>query len=100
MEATEKCDVDSFGVVTLEIIMGRHPGDVFSSISSDVMDQRFSPPTKQEAEEVVSLVKIASASLNPSPWTVVSSNDAESFLAPHINSEAAFVKAIAYENIW
>ncbi|XP_034223823.1 MDIS1-interacting receptor like kinase 2-like [Prunus dulcis] len=87
MEVTEKCDVHSFGVVTLEIIMGRHPGDVFSSISSeasssssssfaspapempisDVLDQRISPSTKQEAEEVVSLVKIAFASLNPSP---------------------------------
>ncbi|BBG99344.1 Probable LRR receptor-like serine/threonine-protein kinase [Prunus dulcis] len=65
--------------------VGRHPGDVFSSLSSgaspsssstspapemsilDVLDQCISPPSKREAEEVVSLVKIAFASLNPSP---------------------------------
>ncbi|KAI5338024.1 hypothetical protein L3X38_017295 [Prunus dulcis] len=85
MEVTETCDGYSFGVVTLEIIIGRHPGDVFSSLSSgaspsssstspapemsilDVLDQCISPPSKREAEEVVSLVKIAFASLNPSP---------------------------------
>ncbi|BFG19249.1 hypothetical protein CerSpe_055230 [Prunus speciosa] len=85
MEVNEKCDVFSFGVVTLEVIMGSHPGDVFSSLSSgasssslsaspapempisDVLDQRISPPSNQEAGEVVSLVKIAFASLNPSP---------------------------------
>ncbi|VVA36275.1 PREDICTED: MDIS1-interacting receptor like [Prunus dulcis] len=84
MEVNEKSDVYSFGVVTLEIIMGSHPGDVLSSLSSGassssssaspapempiskVLDQRISPPTKQEAGEVVSLVKIAFASLNPS----------------------------------
>ncbi|ONI16693.1 hypothetical protein PRUPE_3G115900 [Prunus persica] len=32
--------------------------------------------------------------------STVSSNDGESFSAPFINSEAAFVKAIAYDNIW
>ncbi|ONI01828.1 hypothetical protein PRUPE_6G161700 [Prunus persica] len=85
MKVNEKCDVYSFGAVTLEIIMGSHPGDVFSSLSSgassssssaslahempisDVLDQRISQPTKQEAWEVVSLVKIAFASLNPNP---------------------------------
>ncbi|CAL9012480.1 unnamed protein product [Prunus brigantina] len=85
MEVNEKCDVYSFGVVTLEIIMGSHPGDVFSSLSSgvssssrsaspapempisDILDRRISSPTKQEAGELVSLVKIAFASLNPSP---------------------------------
>ncbi|XP_077252018.1 putative leucine-rich repeat receptor-like protein kinase At1g35710 [Tasmannia lanceolata] len=47
---TEKCDVYSFGVLALEVIMGRHPGDIISSLSSssegsqhlrlkDVLDQ-------------------------------------------------------------
>lgn len=85
MEVNAQCNVYSFGVVTLEIIMGRHPGNFFSSLSSrsssssssglpahqmpivDVVDQRISPPTNQEAGEVVSLVKIAFACLNPSP---------------------------------
>ncbi|KAI5337812.1 hypothetical protein L3X38_017083 [Prunus dulcis] len=33
----------------------------------DLLDQRISPPTKKEAGEVVSLLNIAFASLNPSP---------------------------------
>ncbi|CAL8173350.1 unnamed protein product [Prunus armeniaca] len=88
MEVNENCDVYSFGVLTLEIIMGKHPGDLFSSFSSvssssssssssalpahqipilDVLDQRISPPTHQLASEVVSLVKIAFACSNSSP---------------------------------
>ncbi|KAE8735249.1 Detected protein of unknown function [Hibiscus syriacus] len=34
MHINEKCDVFSFGVVTLETLMGRHPGDLISFISS------------------------------------------------------------------
>ncbi|KAK9928865.1 hypothetical protein M0R45_025984 [Rubus argutus] len=82
MEVNEKCDIYSFGVVTLEIVMGRHPGDLFSSLSSssssaalqthqipvvDVLDQRISPPTHEVGGEVLSLVKVAFACLNSSP---------------------------------
>ncbi|KAB2617120.1 LRR receptor-like serine/threonine-protein kinase [Pyrus ussuriensis x Pyrus communis] len=88
MEVNEKCDVYSFRVVALEIIIGRHPGDLFSSVSSllsssssssssalpahqmpimDVLDQRISPPTHQEAGEILSVVKIAFSCLHPSP---------------------------------
>ncbi|XP_004309738.1 PREDICTED: probable LRR receptor-like serine/threonine-protein kinase At4g08850 [Fragaria vesca subsp. vesca] len=83
MEVNEKCDVFSFGVLALEIVMGRHPGDLLSSLSSgsssassstallvhpmlvvDVLDQRISPPTHQVTEEVLSLMKIAFACVN------------------------------------
>ncbi|BBN68656.1 Leucine-rich repeat receptor-like protein kinase family protein, partial [Prunus dulcis] len=70
----------SFGVVILEIIMGKHPGVSSSSSSSsssalpahqipivDVLDQRISPPTHQLASEVVFLVKIAFSCLNSIP---------------------------------
>ncbi|KAK9087797.1 hypothetical protein Syun_030191 [Stephania yunnanensis] len=66
----EKCDVYSFGVVVLEVIMGRHPGELVSSISSseyqdqklkDILDQRLQAPTDQLAEEVVFVVKLAMA---------------------------------------
>ncbi|KAK9928866.1 hypothetical protein M0R45_025985 [Rubus argutus] len=77
MEVNEKCDIYSFGVVTLEIVMGRHPGDLFSSLSSssssaalqthqipvvDVLDQRISPPTHEVGGEVLSLVKFLNIS--------------------------------------
>ncbi|KAL6296970.1 hypothetical protein ACE6H2_005112 [Prunus campanulata] len=89
MEVNENCDVYSFGVVTFEIVMGKHPGDLFSSFSSvsssssssssssalpahqipivDVLDQRISPPAHRVASEVVSVVKIAFSCLNSSP---------------------------------
>ncbi|KAF8370185.1 hypothetical protein HHK36_031779 [Tetracentron sinense] len=85
MQVTEKCDVYSFGVLTLEVIMGRHPGELISSISpllsstssaaaielnillKDILDQRLSPPTHQVAEEVVSIMKLAFACLRDRP---------------------------------
>ncbi|EOY29538.1 Leucine-rich repeat receptor-like protein kinase family protein [Theobroma cacao] len=39
MRVNEKCDVFSFGVTTLETLMGRHPGDLISSLS-----HHFLPP--------------------------------------------------------
>ena len=82
MEVNEKCDVYSFGVLALEVIMGRHPGDLIlslwpSSSSSfsnahglllkDVLDQRLSPPMNRMADEVVFVAKLAFACLHPTP---------------------------------
>uniref|UniRef100_A0A2N9G1E7 non-specific serine/threonine protein kinase n=1 Tax=Fagus sylvatica TaxID=28930 RepID=A0A2N9G1E7_FAGSY len=78
MEVNEKCDVYSFGVLTLEIIMGKHPGDLISSLTSsafttlnmplkDVLDQRLSLPMNEAAREVLSIAKIAIACLNTVP---------------------------------
>ncbi|XP_042518510.1 MDIS1-interacting receptor like kinase 2-like [Macadamia integrifolia] len=63
---TEKCDVYSFGIVTLKVIMGKHPGELISTLPSlsfsplpsieknlwlkDIADQCISPPTNQVAE--------------------------------------------------
>ncbi|KAJ1437378.1 Tyrosine-protein kinase, active site [Sesbania bispinosa] len=82
MEVNEKCDVYSFGVVALEILFGKHPGDVISSslLSSswtavgDIMplmdkylDQRLPHPTNPIVKELVSIVRIAIACLLESP---------------------------------
>nr|XP_023884637.1 MDIS1-interacting receptor like kinase 2-like [Quercus suber] len=82
MEINEKCDVYSFGVLALEIIMGKHPGDLISSLSSslpssstftthmplnDVLDQRLSLPTNKVASDVLSIAKIAIACLQTIP---------------------------------
>lgn len=76
MKVTEKCDVYSFGVVCLQVIMGKHPGELISSLSTsmvkdillrDVLDQRLPPPTDQEMNEVISTVMLALECLRSDP---------------------------------
>ncbi|XP_015880313.3 probable leucine-rich repeat receptor-like protein kinase At1g35710 [Ziziphus jujuba] len=83
LEVNEKCDVYSFGVVSLEVIMGKHPGDLVSTLFSlsslttpstshdiplkDVLDQRLIPPRKQDAEDLVSIAKLAFSCLQINP---------------------------------
>lgn len=78
MVATEKCDVYSFGVVALEILMGKHPGDLISSSSSSIeianitlneaLDSRLLPPrSKTDIRDVVLAAVIAFACLNANP---------------------------------
>ncbi|XP_028787202.1 MDIS1-interacting receptor like kinase 2-like [Neltuma alba] len=82
---TEKCDIYSFGVLALEIIMGKHPRDLvmscFSSTSSgaaptiiahdldlnEVLDQRLPYPQDLVAEKVMLIARIASTCLNENP---------------------------------
>ncbi|KAL1149900.1 hypothetical protein V6Z11_A10G221200 [Gossypium hirsutum] len=80
----EMCDVYSFGVLTMEVFMGRHPNDLISYFSSlqttsssmsndqdvllkDTIDQRLSPPLGQSAKDLVSTMKMALACLNGNP---------------------------------
>ncbi|CAA2978522.1 MDIS1-interacting receptor like kinase 2-like [Olea europaea subsp. europaea] len=91
MKFNEKCDIYSFGVLALEIIMGKHPGDSISSIFTpstsfvpstsespiiatvhdillkDILDQRISIPTGHLAEQVVSIAELALACIHPTP---------------------------------
>ncbi|KAM5575794.1 hypothetical protein ABKV19_014645 [Rosa sericea] len=112
MEVNEKCDVYSFGVVTLETVMGRHPGDLLSSLSSgaysssstalpahqmpvlDVLDQRISPPTREVAGEVVSVLKVAFACLNSSPQSRPTMKQVSQHLStkrPHLSDPIAMI---------
>ncbi|GJT15377.1 ribonuclease H-like domain, reverse transcriptase, RNA-dependent DNA polymerase [Tanacetum coccineum] len=76
MVATEKCDVFSFGVVALEVIMGKHPGELISSLptlSSDdlllanVGDKRIPPPSSLVEKLAHSLLNVSRACLNYNP---------------------------------
>ncbi|KAM0026520.1 putative protein kinase RLK-Pelle-LRR-XI-1 family [Helianthus debilis subsp. tardiflorus] len=82
MEVNEKCDVYSFGVLTLEIIMGKHPGDFLTSSQdmkgvswTGIPDQRLAPPEEKIAEEVESLVEVAFSCLRESPHSRPSMRD-------------------------
>lgn len=70
----------SFGIVTLEVIMGKHPRDLISSMLTsslpenfhriplkDVLDERLSRPEIQVAGEVVSIAMLALACLHRTP---------------------------------
>ncbi|KAL9269479.1 MDIS1-interacting receptor like kinase 2-like protein [Drosera capensis] len=77
MRVTEKCDVYSFGIVTLEVMMGKHPGEILSSLSmlvndqdllmKNVLDERLCPPTGQLAKDVALVVRAALACTSSLP---------------------------------
>nr|XP_048326779.1 MDIS1-interacting receptor like kinase 2-like [Ziziphus jujuba var. spinosa] len=79
MVVTEKCDVYSFGVLALEILMGKHPGELISSLqSSDFesirhkveLDPRLSPPaaTENNIDDKLGLImKLAISCLSANP---------------------------------
>ncbi|XP_059452553.1 MDIS1-interacting receptor like kinase 2-like [Corylus avellana] len=76
MKVTEKCDVYSFGVVALEILMGMHPTELLTSLSSsslqnvmlhEILDQRLPPPTHLVAQEIFLIATIAFACLHTKP---------------------------------
>ncbi len=71
----------SFGVLALEIIIGKHPGDLTSLLFSssaatpeasnlllkDVLDPRLPHPVAPITEDVILVAKIAFACLNENP---------------------------------
>ena len=77
MVVTEKCDVYSFGMVALEIMMGTHPGDLVNSLASsstqniilkDLLDSRLpSPKDPQVAHNVALIVSLALKCLHCNP---------------------------------
>ncbi|KAK9019256.1 hypothetical protein V6N11_053782 [Hibiscus sabdariffa] len=77
MVVTEKCDVYSFGVLALEILMGKHPGELLVSLStlssnnimlSDILDPRLSLPSdRKEAKDIVFAATIAFSCLRSNP---------------------------------
>ncbi|KAJ7972603.1 putative Receptor protein kinase [Quillaja saponaria] len=84
MRVTEKCDVYSYGVVALEVMMGKHPGELITSLTStksssptdnpemflkDVLDQRLQPPSGQLADAIEFVVAIALACTRTIPKT-------------------------------
>nr|XP_048332726.1 MDIS1-interacting receptor like kinase 2-like [Ziziphus jujuba var. spinosa] len=112
----EKCDVYSFGIVILELIMGKHPGDLILSLSAssssssppavleillkDLLDQRLSPPKNQVAEKVVSIVKVAFACLQPDPGSRPTMKDVCDKLSTSLPSLSEPLHTITLEQLF
>ncbi|CAL2280474.1 unnamed protein product [Prunus armeniaca] len=83
MRVTDKCDVYSFGVVALEVMMGRHPGDLLESqlsessksmkednaelLLKDLLDQRLEAPSNELAKAVVLVMSLALTCIRTRP---------------------------------
>lgn len=74
MEINEKCDVYSFGIVTLESVMARHLADLISSISminevqlNNILDSRLPHPTDEILADLIFVLKIAFSCLSYRP---------------------------------
>ncbi|KAJ0800736.1 putative protein kinase RLK-Pelle-LRR-XI-1 family [Helianthus annuus] len=78
MSVTEKCDVYSFGVLVLEIIKGKHPGNIITSLASpladdhqfklnDLVDHRLLVPLSEIKEILTSILILAIKCINSNP---------------------------------
>lgn len=79
MRVSQKCDIYSFGMVALEVMMGRHPGQLLNSLWAnsgggeeavllkDVLDGRIGEPDDDVRKDVVLVVMIAGMCLSCDP---------------------------------
>ena len=99
MGANEKCDMYSFRVEALEVIMGKYPGDLISFLSSsspqghqillkDVFYRRLSAPIHEVAEKIVSIAKIVFSYLQQNPHVRPSMKQVSEKLSPMVSSSS------------
>jgi serine/threonine protein kinase len=93
---TEKCDVYSFGVLALEVIQGKHPGehivDLINGVSEiqqlikDFVDPRLAYPTQQSESVLVSIIDLAKSCLDPNPQSRPTMSNISKVLSRALNS--------------
>ncbi|GAV86808.1 Pkinase domain-containing protein/LRRNT_2 domain-containing protein/LRR_8 domain-containing protein [Cephalotus follicularis] len=77
MAVNEKCDVYSFGVLALEVLMGAHPSELISHLHSsadhqdirlnDVLDPRPSPPYQKVNDKLALVYNLSLVCLSSNP---------------------------------
>ena len=76
MIVIEKCNVYSFSVLALKILMGTHLGELLTSLSSsspqnmmlnEILDQCLPPPNRLVVRDVFFIATIAFACLHAKP---------------------------------
>lgn len=90
MKVTEKCDVYSFGVLTLEVLKGSHPGDLIPHLMSptpgniqlkDFLDERLVYPKQEEEQVLMSVLEQARACLTADPQSRPTMRAVSTFLS-------------------
>ncbi|XP_048130171.1 MDIS1-interacting receptor like kinase 2-like [Rhodamnia argentea] len=114
MEVSEKHDVYGFGVLAMEVIMGRHPGNLISTLLStslptssdsttphcslkEVLDQRIPYPEGDLLGEVALMTKIAFSCLSPKPEHRPSMQQVSKGLSTHRSLLFNSVDSIKFE---
>lgn len=75
MKVTEKCDVYSFGIVALEILVGRYPREVLLCLESgefdqhfvDFLDKRRVPPERTAAQVLMLVLRLILKCIHKNP---------------------------------
>ncbi|KAI3843040.1 hypothetical protein MKX03_018295 [Papaver bracteatum] len=85
MKVTEKCDVYSFGMIILEVLMGSHPSEIITLLSEillssassskvaqnirlrDILDPCLGAPTDNLKKEIMYVVKVGMSCLRGDP---------------------------------
>ncbi|XP_058203880.1 MDIS1-interacting receptor like kinase 2-like [Rhododendron vialii] len=107
MAVTEKCDVYSFGVLTLEILMGSLPGELNSNLYSsvdneriqlaDVLDPRLPPPSSQKLQdELDSILNLAVWCLRVDPHSRPTMYDASHLFEMNARAGRVSPKLVKY----
>ncbi|KAI3865963.1 hypothetical protein MKX03_036822 [Papaver bracteatum] len=109
MKVTEKCDVYSFGVIVLEVLMGMHPSEIITLFSqslfasssivgqntmlTDILDQSIGVPPEVVQNKVMCIAKIGFSCLRSDPLTRPTMEEVSAKLSSSTHSNKSLPKS-------